>query len=231
MKAVDADDVKSVPPSEVGFKLTLDAKHEGGHYLKVKYNWFTVGAPAADGEGPAITPETHDTGNMKDWQLIQIEGEEPVEEAGDDAKGKKAAAAKGGKAGGALEEITDDRPREIKFVRDWGGEDVKVKVSENVAHYLEATCLQIQVLQTDRETQEDSLLEEKSLDLSELLFRQDQDALLEWRFDKWATPALLYMNISLQVDQPLLTSFLRKKLNPLQVNLVACKSIPYKTEP
>lgn len=132
-----------MPPSEVGFRLTLDAKHEGGHFLKVKYNWFTVGAPAAAGEPPVITPETLDTGHMKDWNLIQIEGEEPVEEAADDAKGgKKAAPAKGAKGGaGALEEITDNRPREIKYVKDWGGEDVKMKITEEVAHHLEATCL------------------------------------------------------------------------------------------
>jgi hypothetical protein len=28
-----------------------------------------------------------------------------------------------------------------------------------------------------------------------------------------------------------LSPFLRKKLNPLQINLVACKDIPYKTDP
>jgi hypothetical protein len=29
----------------------------------------------------------------------------------------------------------------------------------------------------------------------------------------------------------MLTPFYRRKYNPLQINLVACKAIPYKTEP
>lgn len=45
------------------------------------------------------------------------------------------------------------------------------------------------------------------------------------------TQALLYLNISIGTDQPILNSFLRAKLNPLQVNLVACKDIPYKLDP
>jgi hypothetical protein len=32
-------------------------------------------------------------------------------------------------------------------------------------------------------------------------------------------------------EQPMLSEFLRKKLNPLQINLVSCKDIPFKTEP
>ena len=45
------------------------------------------------------------------------------------------------------------------------------------------------------------------------------------------TQALLYLNISIGTDQPILNSFLRAKLNPLQVNLVACKDVPYKLDP
>ena len=56
---------------------------------------------------------------MKDWTLIKIEGEEAVEVVADDpkdkGKGGKAPPAKGGAKGGGstLEEITDNRPREI----------------------------------------------------------------------------------------------------------------------
>lgn len=39
------------------------------------------------------------------------------------------------------------------------------------------------------------------------------------------------MNVTVSLDIPLLSPFLRQKLNPLQVQLVACKDIPYKTEP
>lgn len=38
------------------------------------------------------------------------------------------------------------------------------------------------------------------------------------------------MQITIQSPQPMLSEFLRKKLNPLQLQLVACKDIPYKTE-
>ena len=40
-----------------------------------------------------------------------------------------------------------------------------------------------------------------------------------------------YLKVNISHDQPLLNEFLRKKLNPLQVNLVGCKDIPFKTEP
>jgi len=39
---VEEDDT-TVPMNDVCFKFTLDAKHEGGHYFKVKYDWFTAG--------------------------------------------------------------------------------------------------------------------------------------------------------------------------------------------
>jgi hypothetical protein len=58
-----------------------------------------------------------DTGFLKDWTLVQIEGEEPVEASAEEPVkgGKKGAApAKGApKATSALEEITDNRPRTI----------------------------------------------------------------------------------------------------------------------
>ena len=42
---------------------------------------------------------------------------------------------------------------------------------------------------------------------------------------------LHYLNISIQSDSPMLSEFYRKKLNPLQINLVGVKDIPFKTEP
>jgi len=35
----------------------------------------------------------------------------------------------------------------------------------------------------------------------------------------------------ISIDQPLLSEFYRKKLNPLQINLAAIKDIPFKVEP
>jgi hypothetical protein len=42
---------------------------------------------------------------------------------------------------------------------------------------------------------------------------------------------LHYIKISINIDQPLLNSFLRNKLNPLLVYILACKDVPFKTEP
>jgi hypothetical protein len=42
---------------------------------------------------------------------------------------------------------------------------------------------------------------------------------------------LHYIKISINIDQPLLNSFLRNKLNPLLVNILSCKDVPVKTEP
>ena len=72
---------------------------------------------------PMAPVSGHDTlrqfirGFLKDWTLVQIEGEEPVEVSAEEPVkgGKKGAApAKGApKAAAALEEITDNRPRII----------------------------------------------------------------------------------------------------------------------
>jgi hypothetical protein len=42
---------------------------------------------------------------------------------------------------------------------------------------------------------------------------------------------LHFIKISLNIDQPLLNGFLRNKLNPLLINVLACKDVPFKTEP
>lgn len=141
--------------NEVNFKLTFDVKHEAGHYLKFKFDWFQLGAAPADaGQPTPIEPHEVDTGFMKDWTLIQIEGEEPVpvtppedDKGGKGGAAKKAPPPKGGDkkgAPGTLEEITDNRPREIQFVKNFG-EDMgaPVKILEEVARYFETFCLEI----------------------------------------------------------------------------------------
>jgi len=73
-----------------------------------------------------IDKQSNDTGFLKDWNLIQIDGEEPLEAVPEDlkAKGGKAPPAKGGAKGAttALEEITDNRPRIINFEKKFGGD-------------------------------------------------------------------------------------------------------------
>ena len=40
-----------------------------------------------------------------------------------------------------------------------------------------------------------------------------------------------YIEIKIKSEQPMLSEFYRKKLNPLIINLCAMKDIPFKTEP
>ena len=42
---------------------------------------------------------------------------------------------------------------------------------------------------------------------------------------------LHYLEVQVRSENPLLSDFYCKKLNPLQVNLVAIKDIPFKTDP
>jgi len=53
----------------------MDVMHEAGHYIKIKYDWINV---AQAGDSSTVTFPQTDTGFMKDWTLIQIEGEERV---------------------------------------------------------------------------------------------------------------------------------------------------------
>ena len=142
----------TVPMNEVNFKIQFDAKHEGGHYCKVKYDWISTGAPPAT--TPTTPPESGkplfdtaevDTGFLRDWNLVQIEGEEPVEavveEANAKAPPKKAPPPKEkGKAGGTphLEEITDNRPREINYIKNFLEDGAPpIKVNEDFASFFE----------------------------------------------------------------------------------------------
>ena len=92
-----------------------------------------------------------DTGFLRDWKLIKIEGEEPVPDEtieqqsqfasnrGSVGKGtdrnKKAAPGKGNNKIVALEEITDNRPRTISYSHDFAEENngLGLEVTEEVA--------------------------------------------------------------------------------------------------
>ena len=141
----------------MNFKITLDCKHEGGHYFKVKFDWFDAKPPTTDGVAQVVDTVNTDTGFLKDWNLIQIEGEEPVEAAVEDPKAKgKAPPAKGkGADKGALEDITDNRPRIINFEKKFGVEaegGQVVKITEDLAKYFEGFMMPITIWQVDRET-------------------------------------------------------------------------------
>jgi hypothetical protein len=85
-----------------------------------------------------------DTGFFKDWNLIQIEGEEPVPKDEEvavaaDPKAKAAPAKKpagkpapGGKV--TMEEITDNRPRIVSYLKDFAEDGIPaMKISEAIA--------------------------------------------------------------------------------------------------
>ena len=86
--------------------------------MKVKFDWIKVEHVA---EQDQISYPVTDTGHLKDWTLVQIEGEEPVAQEEVDPKAKGAGAKKAAdpkKAGSKLEEITDNRPRTVKYEYD-----------------------------------------------------------------------------------------------------------------
>jgi hypothetical protein len=123
----------------------------------VKFDWFDAKPPTTDGVAQVVDTVNTDTGFLKDWNLIQIEGEEPVEAAVEDPKAKgKAPPAKGkGADKGALEDITDNRPRIINFEKKFGVEaegGQVVKITEDLAKYFEGFMMPITIWQVDRET-------------------------------------------------------------------------------
>ena len=63
------------PTNTCDFKIDLEVVQEGGHYLKIKFNWISVDPATKEISFPQI-----DTGYLRDWKLIKIEGEEPVPE-------------------------------------------------------------------------------------------------------------------------------------------------------
>ena len=73
------EESNTVPTNEINLKLTFDAKHEGGHYFKIKYDWFHIGSTSSDGLRQQVDKQTLESTFMKEWSLIQREGEEPVE--------------------------------------------------------------------------------------------------------------------------------------------------------
>lgn len=223
-----------MPKNEVHFKLHFEAKQEAGHYQKIKFNWFEPVPGAGPDEKPLKMEET-DTGFFRDWKLIQIEGEEPApaEEVVVDPKAKKKPPPKADpKKGGALEEITDNRPRIISFTKDFGPEELAqpIRINEAIANHLAALEMEIQVIDVNRETQEETLTETLRIDLSCLLF-PSQAFEYEWEYDRLKAMPIHYLKVKISADKGLLSEFLRKKLNPCQLTVVAAKNVPYKVEP
>ena len=129
-----------------------------------------------------------DSGFLKDWNLIQIEGEEPIAQLEEDEdlksphKGKpagadkKKAAAKAAGGGGKQtnEEITDNRPRIVNYINDFAESGIApLKVSEAIAEKFTKQFLNLQIVTTNRETGEETTEETMSIDISCLLFPRE----------------------------------------------------------
>ena len=232
-QAGDAGSVKEFigPSNTCDFKILMEVNHEAGHYLKVKYDWINV---AQGAEAKEITFPEIDTGYFRDWNLVQIEGEEPVSHEELDPKAKAAAAKKAPPAAknqSKLEDITDNRPRIINYERDCAAENngVGLDVTEEIAVKFQEAVLNIQIFDTNKETLEETLIDSTQIDLSCLLF-QNGALDMQWKFDKMKPIQLNSLTVKIQSEKPLLSDFYRKKLNPLQINLVSMKDIPFKTE-
>lgn len=159
---------------------------------------------------------------------MEVAAEEPVK------GGKKAAApAKGApKATSALEDITDNRPRIIQYVKNFGEDATPLHITDTVAKWFETNVMKVEIFLINREKPDEEVLKETmELDLSPLLWETKPEGELKWCFDKLQTMELLYLNIAVSSDVPVLNAFQRKKLNPLMVTLVACKGVPYHSEP
>lgn len=156
-----------MPFNEVNFKIFMEAKHEGGHYFKLKYSWFSpqavpTSAATERDKQQMFNIDTLETAFMKDWNLVQVEGE-PANTATPDEEKKEVAPAKGAakkppakdpkKPAAALEEITDNRPRIVNLTKNFADESVaSTKVNDDFAHFFEKFGFKFQIWKVDRET-------------------------------------------------------------------------------
>lgn len=131
----------------------MEVQHEAGHYLKVKYNWIHV-VPGEDGN--KITFPFIDTGYFRDWNLVQIEGEDPIVAEEIDPKIKFNASFKkqptvvkgGGHA--KLEEISDNRARIINYERNGTGEEgVGLDITEEIAFKFTEAVLNLEIYEAN----------------------------------------------------------------------------------
>jgi len=99
----------------VNFTLAFELKQEAGHNLKLKYEW-----PQPNAEDYEL--KECETAALRDWNLLQIEGEEPLAVEEPVAENAKPSPTKKGAAGKkdpkAVEEITDNRPRVVNYTRN-----------------------------------------------------------------------------------------------------------------
>lgn len=211
-----------VPKNDVIFNLDFELKHEKGHFIKLKYNWLNAAT---------LEMEEIETDYLKDWEVTHREGEEEEQEEEDpkDAKKKddKKKPAKDNKKT-TMEEIDDPVPTTVKYVKNF--EDSPLKITEEVAHKWADYILKIDFYEYNHEKSEDEYKDSLEIDLSFFLFPEDPLE-EEWNEEYVKIHSLDYFNLKITTDNPLLSEFLRKKLNPLQIYILAARDVPEKTDP
>lgn len=157
--------------------------------------------------------------------MIKKEGEEPVEEEqadpGKDAK-------KGGKDKKAGDEPEDNNPRIISFENDLT--ESPFQVTEDLALKFENALMNIEIYKFDSEAGADKLVETIWVDLSYFLF-PPTGVEKEWTFDKLKSDEINYLKLKITTDKGFLNELIRRKLNPLMVNILAAKDVPAKVDP
>lgn len=150
--------------------------------------------------------------------------EVPAGGKGAPAKKAPAPAKADPKKGGSLEEITDNRPRQISFTKDFsldvgGG---AIRITEELAKRFSEYSMKVDIIEVNRENLEEKLKESIKIDMSCFLYTNGKTKTkgeikpeFSWTFDKLKTLQIHYLTINITSDQPLLSDYLRKKLNPL----------------
>ncbi len=82
-----------------------------------------------------------------------------------------------------MEEISDNRPREIKFVKDYTEEAAPIRFTEDLARFFEGYIFKFEIWDTNRESQEETFLEAHQIDISCLLMEKTGGE-KSWSFDK-----------------------------------------------
>lgn len=209
-----------VPKNEVIFTLDFELYHEKGHYVKLKYTWLNK---------DTLEAEKLETDYLKDWEVVRRDGEEAKPETTDPPpkEDKKKAPPKDAKKG-AMEEIDDPRPTVVKYTKNF--EDSPLRVTEDVAKKWSDFIMRIEIYEYNREATEDKLKDTLNIDLSFFLFPLSP-VQEEWEFDTLKIYSLNYLKLKITANNAMLSEFLRKKLNPLQIFILAAKDVPFKTEP
>lgn len=89
-----------------------------------------------------------------------------------------------------------------------------LKITEEVAKRFAEAYMKIDVIEVNRETQEETLRDTVRIDLSCLLFPKSK-LNFNWNFDRLKPLQIHYLSVTIQSEQYMLSDFLRKKLNPL----------------